>query len=241
MADLHLQASQASTVSLAQRFLQDLAPRSPLLFILGDFVEYWVGDDAGDAALQPVLDELKALVRNGTEVLMMHGNRDFLMGDSFSRDTGITLLREDEHLLEIAGQRVLLMHGDTLCTDDSEYQAMRTQLRSPAWQQTFLSKTIAERRAFALQLRAQSQAASADKEQLIMDVNDEAVQQALTRHQCSTLLHGHTHRPAVHELHVGKQRAQRWVVGDWHPDHAMIVLMQDGVLQLRRFPETPAQ
>lgn len=235
IADLHLQVSEPATVNLARKFLHTIAPLTPRLFILGDLVEYWIGDDADDGSLNPFFDDLLALSNAGTDITLMHGNRDFLLGTDLAKRLGATLVTADHLLLANADHPILLMHGDTLCTDDYAYHTLRKTLRCAQWQQDFLAKTITERRAFADDLRRQSQALSAEKEQEIMDVNAHTVQQTLLEHQVLTLLHGHTHKPAQHEIQTPDGIARRFVLGDWHADHAVYAVLENQQLRLETF------
>lgn len=229
ISDLHLNAQQPKTQKLAERYLQH-AKGARALFILGDLFEYWLGDDAIDPALQPIIDALLALGQSGTQLYLMHGNRDFLIGQAFAKQIGATLFDSDEVLCSMNNQDVLLMHGDTLCTDDEGYQQLRSLLRSKPWQQDFLSKTIEQRIEMASQLREKSREAVADKSHDIMDVNTDAVNDAFARYNSPLLIHGHTHRPCDH---TGAQR--RMVLGDWHNDHAMVGVFDGESFNLQRF------
>lgn len=229
ISDLHLNAQQPQTLKLAERYLQH-ATGACALFVLGDLFEYWLGDDAIDPAMQPIIDALRTLSQSGTQLYLMHGNRDFLVGEEFAEQIGATLLDSDEVLCSMNTQAVLLLHGDTLCTDDEGYQQLRSLLRSKPWQQEFLSKTIKQRIEMASQLREKSREAVADKNQEIMDVNADAVSDAFARYNSPLLIHGHTHRPCDH---VGEQR--RMVLGDWHSDHAMVGVFDGESFSLQRF------
>ncbi len=229
ISDLHLNAQQPQTLKLAERYLHH-AIGARALFILGDLFEYWLGDDAIDPAMQPIIDALHALSHAGTQLYLMHGNRDFLLGQQFAEQIGATLLDSDEVLCSMNNQTVLLLHGDTLCTDDEGYQQLRTLLRSKPWQQAFLSKTIEQRIEMASQLREKSREAVADKDHDIMDVNAAAVSEAFARYNSPLLIHGHTHRPCDH---TGKLR--RMVLGDWHSDHAMVGVFDGEAFSLQRF------
>jgi UDP-2,3-diacylglucosamine hydrolase len=164
----------------------------------------------------------------------MHGNRDFLLGEGFARATGCTLLT-DPTVIELGGEPTLLMHGDTLCTDDTEYQQFRALVRNPAWQQQFLARPITERRAIAANLRETSRQRTGDKAAYIMDVNSRAVDAALRAHGVQRLIHGHTHRPAVHALDIDGQPAQRIVLGDWYEQGSVLRCDADG-LHLETLP-----
>ena len=207
--------------------LQDAAS----LYILGDLFEYWVGDDAGIPFYKDVIAALATLSSAGCAVTVMLGNRDFLLGDAFADASGSHLVREDELLIDLHGEPVLLMHGDTLCTDDTDYQQFRATVRNEEAQAAFLAKSIEERIAYAGQLRDQSRELSAEKAAELMDVNAQEVQSRMELHACQTLIHGHTHRPADHvNLPAGKRRL---VVGDWHATHAQYVVCDEEQLVLK--------
>lgn len=180
------------------------------IYILGDLFEVWVGDDDDGPVANRVRTALAAAARR-CPLFVMPGNRDFLFGERFAEDTGATLL-PDPALVEVDGERLLLAHGDAYCTGDSEYQRARAQLRSAAWRREALSKSLTERRALAAEMRAASVAANANKPDNIMDVTAQAVDEALCRAGVRTLIHGHTHRPAIHDLGGGRRRI---VLGDW--------------------------
>lgn len=186
--------------------------------MLGDLFEYWAGDDAlaEDTHAQSVVNALQALSHSGTEVGIMHGNRDFLLGQDLARVAGATLL-PDPTEITVDGRRVLLTHGDALCTDDVAYQDFRHQVRDPAWQQAFLAQPLAARRTQIEALRLRSESEKSTKIDAIMDVNDGAVRALLTTHHFPELLiHGHTHRPGEHAVAIGGHHCTRWVLGDWH-------------------------
>src|SRR4029079_11274426 len=192
------------------------------LCVLGDLFEYWIGDDEldapdGDPLVRDAARALRELTQSGVAVRFMHGNRDFLIGQGFSAATGVALLR-DPTVLPVAGVPTLLMHGDTLCTDDHDYQAWRRTARSPDWQREFLAAPLAERRKRILQIREKSRQVVAAKPAEIMDVNGGAVRDAFREHKVRRLIHGHTHRAAPHEVEVNGARCERWVLPDWYGD-----------------------
>lgn len=217
ISDLHLCSSRPGITRQFVDFLHTTASRAEALYILGDLFEYWAGDDdVGDPRHQDMVAALSELSRNGTRVYFMHGNRDFLLGDVFAQATGVTLL-QDPTLVTLYGRRVLLSHGDLLCTDDIEYQAFRWQVRDPAWQQQFLSQPLAGRKAQIEALRQRSEQEKSHKSESIMDVNAEAVHAWLRQYDYpEMLIHGHTHRPARHDIEVDGHRCERWVLGDWY-------------------------
>jgi UDP-2,3-diacylglucosamine hydrolase len=220
ISDLHLSGERPAINERFFEVLRTQAARAAALYVLGDLFEYWIGDDELDAAdgdplARRVAEALGELSRSGVSVAFMHGNRDFLVGQRFSEASGARLLA-DPSVEEIGGVRTLLMHGDTLCTDDHDYQAWRRTARSRDWQQAFLTKTLPERRAALQALREKSKEVVGAKPAEIMDVNDTAVREALRTHNLTRLVHGHTHRPARHALEVDGRRCERWVLPDWY-------------------------
>ena len=213
ISDLHLTEERPETNERFISFLEDTARGAHALYILGDFFEYWLGDD--DLG-EPFNAVIAGLLRNlSIPLYFMHGNRDFLVGERFCAATGARLLA-DPSVVEIEGEKTLLMHGDTLCTDDVEYQAFRRKARDPVFQAAFLAKSLPERRAAVAQMREKSKEVVGGKPAEIMDVNDGAVRQALERHGVRRLIHGHTHRPGRHEVDVAGVPCERWVLPDWY-------------------------
>ena len=196
-------------------FLEGEARRSEALYILGDLFESWVGDDAADPHQIAAMEALKSLTGSGVPCFVMHGNRDFLLGPRFCAMTGARLL-PDPLIVTLYGERVLVMHGDALCTDDRAYQRLRATVRDPEWQREFLALSIAARRSLAGAARVGSQAHTAALDYAIADVNPDSVAAVLRAAGTSTLLHGHTHRPAIHPLDVDGRACTRIVLGDWH-------------------------
>jgi UDP-2,3-diacylglucosamine hydrolase len=216
ISDLHLTEERPAANERFIALLEDQGRRADALYILGDFFEYWIGDDDLDEPFNAVVAGLlKDLTRQGVPVYFMHGNRDFLIGKGFCAATGASLL-QDPTVAEIGGVKTLLVHGDTLCTDDVEYQAWRRKARDPAFQAAFLAKSLAERRQTVFQMREKSRQVVQEKTAEIMDVNDDAVRQAMRTAGVRRLIHGHTHRPGRHELDIDGQRCERWVLPDWY-------------------------
>lgn len=231
ISDLHLDPARPDITSQALAFLETETRDADALYILGDLFEAWVGDDDPEPEKRRVIAALKALTDGGLPCYFMRGNRDFLVGEGFAAASGCTLL-EDPTIVELHGTRVMLMHGDTLCTDDHEYQAFRKMVRNPDWQRAMLSRPLVERLAIARQLRETSAASMAGKSMEIMDVNQGAVADAMRAHGVYTLLHGHTHRPAVHRFEVDGHDAVRIVLGDWYTQGSALSWDADGfVLQ----------
>ena len=221
ISDLHLDPQRPEIIRLFLEFLGNRARLAERLYILGDLFEAWVGDDDDSKMASAVCAGLQDCAQSGTSVYVMHGNRDFLLGEDFAAACGCTLLT-DPSAIDLYGQITLLMHGDLLCTDDHEYQAFRGMVREPHWQETFLARPIAERREIALQLRETSIERTRGKPEAIMDVNQQTVIDTMERHAVQRLIHGHTHRPAVHVLTVNGKPAQRLVLGDWYEQGSVL-------------------
>ncbi len=214
ISDLHLEDKRPDTIRAFLHFLAEDASRAEALYILGDLFEAWVGDDDDAPLAGEVRGALRRLSNNGTRVYFMHGNRDFLVGEDFARDSGCQLL-SDPSVVDLYGSPTLLMHGDSLCTGDADYMQLRAQVRSRPWQQQILAQPLEARRQLAQQLRMASAEANSNKAEDIMDVTPSEVNKALREHGCARLIHGHTHRPAVHKLDVDGEPAERIVLGDW--------------------------
>jgi UDP-2,3-diacylglucosamine hydrolase len=216
ISDLHLCPSRPKISRLFLDFLTGPARKAEALYILGDLFEYWAGDDdLNDPFNAGICAALQKLSVSGVPVYFMAGNRDFLAGESFTAAAGLTLL-PDPSLIEVAGTTTLIMHGDTLCTDDVAYQAFRAEVRTPEWQQAFLALPLAQRKAQIESLRRESEAQKRIKPMDIMDVNPGAVLKGLTFHRCTRLIHGHTHRPALHQIENSGRACERWVLPDWY-------------------------
>ncbi|MDU3719436.1 MAG: UDP-2,3-diacylglucosamine diphosphatase [Klebsiella michiganensis] len=213
IADLHLQTEEPAITAGFLRFLQGEARRADALYILGDLFEAWIGDDDPNPLHRQIASALKALADSGVPCYFLHGNRDFLVGKRFARESAMTLLPE-EKLLDLYGRKVLIMHGDTLCTDDAGYLAFRAKVHNPWIQRLFLALPLFIRRRIAARMRADSKAANSSK---------------------SWLIHGHTHRPAVHPLEANGQTAYRVVLGAWHSQGSMVKVTPEDV-ELIHFP-----
>lgn len=234
IADLHLCSEEPAITAGFLRFLAGTAREADALYILGDLFEAWIGDDDPEPLHREIAAALRALVQSGVPCYFIHGNRDFLLGRRFARESGMQLLPE-EQVLDLYGRRVLIMHGDTLCTDDAGYQAFRAKVHKPWLQTLFLALPLRLRRRIAARMRADSKAANSSKSMEIMDVNPQAVVNAMERHHVQWLIHGHTHRPAVHDLQANGQPAWRVVLGAWHSEGSMVKVTPDDV-ELIHFP-----
>lgn len=214
ISDLHLAPEETRITAGFLDFM--LEPQDgDHLYILGDFFNYWLGDDVPHPYIDSIKSVLKATSERGVKLFFMHGNRDFLIGEQFCKDTHITLL-EDPSIITLNDEPVLLMHGDSLCTLDTEYMAFREMVRSQEWQAQFLGQSLEDRLAFANKARDESQKGNAIKEQTIMDVTKSEVDTSLTKANVTRLIHGHTHRPAIHDFDLDGANAQRIVLGDWY-------------------------
>ena len=227
ISDLHIDASRGDITEQFLKFLKTEANGAAALYILGDLFESWIGDDAPDAAQSAVIAGLHELTSSGVPCFVMHGNRDFLLAAEFSRASGARLL-PDPLIATLYGEPVLVMHGDALCTDDRAYQRLRATVRDAAWQRQFLALSIEARRALAGAARAGSQAHTAAMENTITDVNSDSVAAALRAAGTATLLHGHTHRPAIHALEVDGKPRTRIVLGDWYHQGSVLRWDHDG-------------
>ncbi len=227
ISDLHLDVDRPDSIARFLDFMQREARHASALYILGDLFEAWIGDDDTNPDYAPIIAALADLKLGGVPCFFMHGNRDFLIGKRFATATGCRLLAENA-VVEIERDRVLLTHGDLLCTDDKPYMALRAVVRDPAWQREFLAKPPAERRRIADDLRSKSQTAIAAKSEEIMDANQSAVEAAMRRHDVSILLHGHTHRPAVHTFSIDGQDATRIVLGAWYDQGSVVRWDENG-------------
>ena len=215
ISDLHLDPARPGVVDDFVGFCRTTARDAEALYILGDLFEAWIGDDDDDPALVPIVAALAELAGTGVVCHFMHGNRDFLVAERFAQRTGCRLLPDFE-TVALYGEKVLLTHGDLLCTDDVRYLELRRQLRDPAWQREFLGKPLAERREIAAGLRQLSKTEMAAKAEEIMDVNEDAVRETMRRFGVLTLVHGHTHRPALHRFELDGEPARRIVLNDWY-------------------------
>ncbi len=229
VSDVHLDSARPDIGAAFGKFLATTVTGAQALYVLGDLFESWIGDDDPDPAKHAAIAQLRALSDAGTACFFSHGNRDFLAGEAFADAAGLTLLPE-EHLIKLGDEQVLLMHGDSLCTDDEQYMAFRQQVRDPAWQAAVLAMPIEARQALAAKARAQSATDMAQKPEDIMDVNDDAVRAALSRHGVTRLIHGHTHRPAWHRFDVDGREHVRHVLGDWY-DQGEVMCFADGVFK----------
>lgn len=234
ISDLHLEQGRPDITAALFAFLERNAGTCGALYILGDLFEVWIGDDDVTELSETVANALNSFHEAGADIFIIHGNRDFLLGSSYVASCGATLII-DSTVIDTPNGPALVLHGDDLCTDDIEYIEFRNMVRQETWQQDFLSKTLAERQAFADQARQRSQQATSSKENEIMDVNPSTVRQRLQDTAQKLMIHGHTHRPQIHDLALGEDTAQRVVLGDWDKQ-GWFVMIDDEGLRLEKFP-----
>lgn len=235
ISDLHLDASRPGITGLFERWMaSDEVRTADALYILGDLVEAWIGDDDDAELPARIASSTRALADTGVPVYFIAGNRDFLLGPAFARRAGLTLL-EDGAIRSIQGRPTLLMHGDALCTDDVAYQAVRQQVRQPAWAAQVLAMPLDARRAFAAKAREDSRAHTGSTMESIMDVNASAVAEAMRKAGVTRLIHGHTHRPAIHRFELDGQPAERVVLGDWYEQGSVLRISPENI-ELRGLP-----
>jgi len=217
IADLHLSGDRSATVELFLRFLKDEASRSQRLYILGDLFEVWIGDDDQTDPIPDILKAMSDLASRGTQLFIIRGNRDFLIGEGFCRETGCALMNEAA-VVNLSSGATLLMHGDLLATDDLDYQRDRVYLRSDDFRRDFLRKSLEERAILAADMRQQSRDAQSNLPDNIMDVNQQTVEQYMRESGTWQLIHGHTHRPDIHDFRLDGRPAKRIVLADWKED-----------------------
>lgn len=234
ISDLHLHASRPELTSLAFSLFDKVAVECDQLYILGDLFEYWLGDDACDNTASEVATHLKAITSQNVSISVMHGNRDFLLGEHYVKSFGGHLIRDDSITLDLAGKETLFMHGDTLCTDDSQYQFYRRMVRNTGWQADFLAKSVSERESTARMIRSTSKAhGHRAHQEKIADISSSTLDTTVTEMQTTRIVHGHTHRPALHQHTINGQSIERMVLGDWHNDHAVVAVADDSDNQCR--------
>ncbi|TPW16477.1 MAG: UDP-2 3-diacylglucosamine hydrolase [Halothiobacillaceae bacterium] len=237
ISDLHLSAKQPAIALLLETLLARSAGKVEAIYILGDLFDAWIGDDCSPEFYPSTIAALQKTTTQGTPISLLHGNRDFLLGELFAQQCGITLLA-DPVVIDLYGQATLLSHGDALCTDDIEYQQFRAQVRHPATQKQFLALPPAERLKVASHYRSESQKRGAEKSQEIMDVNQTAVEAVMRQHHVHHLIHGHTHRPNLHHFELDGSPATRTVLGDWSDTHASVLISNRESSTLRRLTLT---
>jgi len=235
ISDLHLTHLRPAITDLFLSFLENQAPTADALYILGDLFEYWVGDEAITLeTVRPIIEGIHGLADSGTPVFIMRGNRDVLLGQEFEKACGCRLL-EDPVTIDLYGSTTLISHGDYLCTDDVEHQKFRKMVHDAEWQQEFLAKDFAERETIVRSYREISIAETAKKSPEIMDVNQQAVEQALRQGGVTQMIHGHTHRPAIHDFTLDDKKCRRIVLGDWY-DQGSVLICEESGYELKGLP-----
>ncbi len=237
VSDLHLDAARPEIAEQFDAFLAGRARAARALYVLGDLFEVWIGDDDPDPHKRAIVASLKALSDAGVKLYFMRGNRDFLLGERFCRDTGGELLT-DPSIATAHGKRVLLTHGDALCTDDAPYQRLRALVREPRWQTQFLALSVTQRESLAAEARAGSKAHTSGQPAMLMDVNARAIERVFREANVDWLVHGHTHRPGVTPLLVDGRPRTRLVTGDWYSQGSVLTWDADG-LRLEALPRAP--
>tara|TARA_B110000858_G_scaffold10431_1_gene10808 strand:- start:88 stop:810 length:723 start_codon:yes stop_codon:yes gene_type:complete len=228
ISDLHLDKDRPKVIRYFIDFLNNLESDIESLYILGDFVEYWVGDDDPGDGLEEVFSSIKKK-SNSIPIYFMHGNRDFMISEKFCNHHGMKFLK-DPTKIKLHGKKILLMHGDTLCIDDIEYQKFRTMVRSPLWQNEMLKKSLEERINLAKMLRAKSLSETGTKDEVIMDVNNDEVISQLKKHNVDMIIHGHTHRPNIHKIISENKEFKRIVLGDWYDKSFILRISDDEII-----------
>jgi len=228
IADLHLAQNRPDITACFLSFLKNDAPKAQTLYILGDLFEYWIGDDDKNPFVVEVASALNAVSLLGTKIYFIHGNRDFLLGRNYAKSCGMQLLPETD-MIDLYGKPVLIMHGDTLCTRDIAYQAFRKKSRSWWWQAIVKNLPLFVRKKIAEDYRKKSASATALKSQEIMDVTETEVIAELELHKSQLLIHGHTHRPKVHDIQANNKAAQRIVLGDWYEQGAWLKVTPNSI------------
>jgi len=235
ISDLHLMPERPQTMKLFINFVDQIAADADALYILGDFLEVWWGDDDPATSYTDVFTSLTSLSQtHNTQVYFMHGNRDFMIGNVLAERCNFEIIT-DPHKIEIQENSALLMHGDTLCTDDIEYQKFRQMVRSEEWQQQFLSKTLEERFQIAKSIREQSQQSTKQKDEYIMDVNQDETDKVFLDNDTRLIIHGHTHRPAIHHRIINNIDTTRIVLGDWHDTGSYLRICDSSDYKLQTF------
>lgn len=230
ISDLHLERIESSITNIFTEFLDDLN-QNDSLYILGDLFESWIGDDNVTELSQYISDQLLSLSERNISVEIMHGNRDFLIGEDFCKASSIELIN-DPRIIEIDTKKVMLTHGDQLCTDDKEYQAFRSVVRNPLWQKDFLNFPISKREKIAGEAKDASKDSKENKAMEIMDVNTDAVLKAFNDHPVEIMIHGHTHRPNIHKISNEDRKLTRYVLGDWSKNSAIILKWNEAEVEL---------
>jgi len=227
ISDLHLCKDRPAINALFLDFLATQTKSIDALYILGDLFEVWIGDDVVTPEDNAILSELKNITQNAIPVYVMHGNRDFLLAEQFCEQSGCQLI-PDPSIIDLYDVPTLIMHGDTLCTDDTAYQQFRNMVRNETWQTQFLAMTVSQRQAIALKYRNESKTQTQQKAPEIVDANQQAIETVMQENKVLHLIHGHTHRPGTHHFELNNNTAQRIVLGDWYKQGSVLVVDESG-------------
>ena len=227
LSDLHVSDQHPEISEHLEEFLLSEGSKADRIFVLGDLFEYWLGDDDPNPIFKEIKQLFKKLSDKNISIFFIHGNRDFLIGESFAEETGCHILH-DPHVIDLYGKKVLISHGDIFCTDDKEYQLFRNQTRDPAWKESILSKSLSFREEFAKQARLESSKHTSSKKNEIMDVNKEEILKMYEKYNVDIIIHGHTHRPAIHDVFFNGRNCQRIVLGDWYEQGSILKCDETG-------------
>ena len=227
ISDIHISEQYPEIGEQLIDFLENQAQQSDALYILGDLFEYWLGDDDTNPEYKKIQSALKLYTDKKTPTYFMHGNRDFLIGKTFANETGITIL-SDPSIIDLYGEKVLISHGDIFCTDDIEYQSSRKQTRDPNWQKMILGKSLKERKVFAHEARKKSSEYTQRINEILMDVNQSEINKTFKEYDLNQIIHGHTHKPAIHNSMINGEPHKRIVLGDWYEQGSVLKWDQSG-------------
>ena len=227
LSDIHVSDEHPEISKHLEEFLLQEESKTNAIYILGDLFEYWLGDDDPNASFAEIKNLLKKLSDKNISIFFIHGNRDFLIGESFAVETGCHILH-DPHVIDLYGKKVLISHGDIFCTDDKEYQLFRKQTRDPAWKKSILSKSLSFREEFAKKARLESSQHTSSKKNEIMDVNKDEILKMYEKYNLDIIIHGHTHRPAIHDVFFNGRNCQRIVLGDWYEQGSILKCDETG-------------
>ena len=235
LSDIHVSDEHPEISEHLKEFLLEEKFKINTIYILGDLFEYWLGDDDPNPSYREIKLLLKNLSQKGISIFFMHGNRDFLIGEKFAEEAGCHIL-PDPHVMDLFGKKVLMSHGDIFCTDDKEYQSFRKQTRDPAWKDSILSKSLSFREEFAKKARLESSKHTNSKKNEIMDVNKDEILKMYEKYNVEIIIHGHTHRPAIHDIFFNGKNCQRIVLGDWYEQGSILRCDETGfdLIQLDR-------
>ncbi len=235
LSDIHVSNEHPEISKQLKEFLLKEESKTNAIYVLGDLFEYWLGDDDPNPLFKEIKQIFKKLSDKNISIFFIHGNRDFLIGESFAKETGCQILH-DPYVIDLFGEKVLLSHGDIFCTDDKEYQLFRNQTRDPAWKESILSKSLSFREEFAKQARLESSKHTSSKKNEIMDVNKDEILKMYEKYNVDIIIHGHTHRPAIHDVFFNEKNYKRIVLGDWYEQGSILRFNEKGfeLIQLER-------